>query len=84
MVGAESDVKAVEIAKENIRKTPAFNGSIEIRLQENKQFIFKNIVLPNDRFDFSVCNPPFHSSKEDALKGSIKKQRNLADRKKKE
>ena len=82
MVGAESDVKAVEIAKENIRKTPAFNGSIEIRLQENKQFIFKNIVLPNDRFDFSVCNPPFHSSKEDALKGSIKKQRNLADRKK--
>jgi 23S rRNA (adenine1618-N6)-methyltransferase len=47
MVGAESDVKAVEIAKENIARTPALKNTIEIRLQENKQFLFKNIVQPN-------------------------------------
>ena len=80
MVGAESDVKAVEIANENIERTRPLNGSIEIRLQENKQFLFKNIVLANDRFDFSICNPPFRSSREEALKGSLKKQRNLANR----
>jgi 23S rRNA (adenine1618-N6)-methyltransferase len=35
------------------------------------------MIQPNDSFDFSVCNPPFNSSKEEALKGSIKKHRNL-------
>ncbi len=77
MVGAESDAKAVEIAKKNIQRSKALNDRIEIRLQENKQFLFKHMIQPNDSFDFSVCNPPFHSSKEEALKGSIKKHRNL-------
>ena len=80
MVGAESDVKAVEIAKENIARTPALKNAIEIRLQEGKQFLFKNIVLPNEPFDFSVCNPPFHNSQAEALRSSFKKQRNLANR----
>ncbi len=78
MVGAESDAKAVEIAKKNIQRSKALNDRIEIRLQENKQFLFKHMIQPNDSFDFSVCNPPFHSSKEEALKGSIKKHQNLA------
>jgi len=77
MVGAESDAKAVEIAKKNIQRSKALNDRIEIRLQENKQFLFKHMIQPNDSFDFSVCNPPFHSSKEEALKGSIKKHQNL-------
>jgi len=80
MVGAESDVKAVEIAKENIARTPALKNTIEIRLQENKQFLFKNIVHPNEPFDFSICNPPFHNSQAEALKGSYRKQRNLGNR----
>ena len=80
MVGAESDVKAVEIAKENIARAPALKNTIEIRLQENKQFLFKNIVQPNEPFDFSICNPPFHSSQAEALKGSYRKQRNLGNR----
>jgi len=80
MVGAESDVKAVEIAKENIARTPALKNTIEIRLQENKQFLFKNIVHPNEPFDFSICNPPFHISQAEALKGSYRKQRNLGNR----
>jgi len=78
MVGAESDAKAVEIAKKNIQRSKALNDRIEIRLQENKQFLFKHMIQPNDSFDFSVCNPPFHSSKEEALKGSIKKHQNLS------
>ena len=28
-------------------------------------------------FDFTVCNPPFHTSKEDALRGSQRKLNNL-------
>ena len=79
MVGTESDAKAVEIAKENIQHTKALLDKVEIRHQEDKSFLFRNIIQPNERFDFTICNPPFHSSKEEALKGSLRKLKNLGD-----
>ena len=77
MVGTESDAKAVEIAKANIQHTKALLDKVEIRHQENKSFLFETIIQPNERFDFTICNPPFHSSKEEALKGSLRKFKNL-------
>ena len=77
MIGAESDAVAVKTACENMLLTNALKDKIEIRHQENKSFLFKNIIQPKELFDFSVCNPPFHSSKNEALKGSLKKQSNL-------
>ena len=84
MLGAESEIAAVKTARKNIQLTNALKDKIEIRHQENKSFLFKNIILPKEQFDFSICNPPFHSSKAEAIKGSLKKQKNLgnsADRK---
>ena len=78
MVGTESDVKATEIAMANIQHTKGLQDKIEIRHQENKSFLFKNIMQSNEQFDFTVCNPPFHSSREEALKGSLRKLKNLA------
>jgi 23S rRNA (adenine1618-N6)-methyltransferase len=77
MVGSECDENAVKIAKANISLTKSLKNKIEIRHQENKSFLFKNVIQPSDQFDFTVCNPPFHTSKEDALKGSQKKLNNL-------
>ncbi|SDB37120.1 23S rRNA (adenine1618-N6)-methyltransferase [Flavobacteriaceae bacterium MAR_2010_188] len=77
MVGAESDARAVEIANNNINGNKRLKDRVEIRLQKDKSFLFKNIIQPDEQFDFSICNPPFHSSKEEALKGSFKKIRNL-------
>ena len=77
MIGAESDAVAVKTASENMLLTTALKDKIEIRHQENKSFLFKNIIQPKEQFDFSVCNPPFHSSKNEALKGSLKKHSNL-------
>ncbi len=79
MVGTESDAKAVEIAKANIQHTKVLQDKIEIRHQEDKSFLFRNIIQPNERFDFTICNPPFHSSREEALKGSLRKLKNLGD-----
>ena len=45
------------------------------------RFIFKNIITPEDRFAFTICNPPFHNSKEEATKGSLRKVNNLSDTK---
>jgi len=77
MVGSECDENAVKIAKANISLTKSLKNKIEIRHQENKSFLFKNVIQTGEQFDFTVCNPPFHTSKEDALKGSQKKLNNL-------
>ena len=79
MIGAESDAVAVKTVSENMLLTNALKDKIEIRHQKNKSFLFNNIIQPKEQFDFSVCNPPFHSSKDEALKGSLKKQSNLVN-----
>jgi len=77
MVGSECDTKAVEIANANMQHTKTLKGNIEIRHQENKSFLFKNMIHSDEHFDFTVCNPPFHTSKEEALRGSQRKLNNL-------
>ncbi|MEW4924612.1 23S rRNA (adenine(1618)-N(6))-methyltransferase RlmF [Algibacter sp. 2305UL17-15] len=77
IVGTESDLKAVEIAKTNIKQTKALQEKVKIRHQDNKSFLLKNCIKPNEQFDFTVCNPPFHGSKEEALKGALRKRNNL-------
>jgi len=77
MVGTESDAKAKEIAIANMQHTKGLQDKVEIRHQENKSFLFKNIIQSHERFDFTVCNPPFHSSREEAVKGSLRKLKNL-------
>jgi len=85
MVGSESNKDAVKIANTNIQKTKYLSQKISIRLQPNKSFLFKEIILPNEKYDFTLCNPPFHISREDAIKVSKEKLNNLnpqSDRKK--
>jgi len=77
MVGTECDAKAVNIATINKQLTKALNDKVEIRHQENKGFLFKNVIKPEDSFDFTICNPPFHSSKDEAIKGSLRKLNSL-------
>ncbi len=77
MVGTESDAKAVEIARTNIKHTKALEDKVEIRHQENKSFLFKNMIRPEEQFDFTICNPPFHVSREEALRGTRRKLKNL-------
>ncbi len=52
-----------------------------MQLQTEPRFIFKNIILPEDKFSFTICNPPFHASQEEATKASLRKVNNLEDNK---
>jgi 23S rRNA (adenine1618-N6)-methyltransferase len=54
------------------------NDKIELRLQPESNAIFKGVIHDNDQFLFSICNPPFHSSKQEALRGNQRKNRNLS------
>ena len=83
MVGIESDLNAISIANINIQKTKELQDKVKILHQENKSFLFKNIIKADDKFDFLVCNPPFHNTKEEAIKGTLRKLNNLGDKTKK-
>jgi 23S rRNA (adenine1618-N6)-methyltransferase len=48
------------------------------RLQTDPQKVFVGIIQPEDRFDVTLCNPPFHSSLAQASDGSKRKLSNLA------
>lgn len=64
-----------------LRNNPQISQKISLQQQLQPRFIFKNIITANDRFAFTMCNPPFHNSAEAAAKGSSRKVSNLTSSK---
>lgn len=76
-VGTDIDEKAIQNCKKIIEQNPKLIEAISLQLQVNPRFIFKNIIEPEDKFTFTICNPPFHSSPEEAMKSTARKVNNL-------
>lgn len=74
-VGSEINAEALEAARSIIQKNE-LGTKIEIRLQTEKK-IFTGIIREDEKFHLSMCNPPFHASAEEALKGTERKWKNL-------
>lgn len=79
-VGTEIDELAVRAAKNIVAVNPVLKDGIEIRLQPIKSAIFKQVIHKGERFDLTICNPPFHASAEEAQAGSQRKVRNLGNK----
>jgi 23S rRNA (adenine1618-N6)-methyltransferase len=77
-VGSDIDKVSIENANRIIDSNELLQENIQIIAQVNKDKIFENIIGKNDRFDFTMCNPPFHKSKKDAKEGTQRKIRNLS------
>ena len=77
-IASEVNTEAITIAKKIIKDNPSLKGKVKFRIQKDENNIFKGIIKPKDKIDLSICNPPFHSSKKEALKGSMRKIRNLS------
>ncbi|MFO7721047.1 MAG: 23S rRNA (adenine(1618)-N(6))-methyltransferase RlmF [Gillisia sp.] len=77
MTGSDISLNSVNAAKANVTANPGLTNFIEIKHQQDPGKIFTGIVVPGAYFDFSMCNPPFHASAEEAKKGSLKKLKNL-------
>ena len=60
-----------------LKSNAALESRISLRLQHDKHKMFEGVVMPQEQFDVSVCNPPFHASAEDALRGTQRKIANL-------
>ena len=80
-IASDIDPKSIDSARKIIESNDILKNKIECRLQKNKNSIFKNILEKEDKIDLVICNPPFHSSKEDAQKSTLRKLRNLSDKK---
>jgi 23S rRNA (adenine1618-N6)-methyltransferase len=79
--GTDIDPVAIEAVNKIIELNPFLKSKIELRLQTKGTNIFKGIIQKNERFDLTVCNPPFHASAAEARTGTIKKLNNLKRKK---
>lgn len=80
-VGSDIDKRAVSSATNIAAMNPVLAAHLTFRLQNSSFHIFKGIVKPGELFDLTICNPPFHSSAEEAQAGSQRKVRNLSKQK---
>ena len=76
-VGTDIDENAIQNCKKIIENNPQLIDAISLQLQVESRFIFKNIITQEDKFAFTICNPPFHSSATEATKSSLRKVNNL-------
>ena len=80
-IGSDIDAKSIESATNIVNSNPTLEGKIACRLQENPKANFEGILNSEEKIDFTMCNPPFHSSTEEAEKGSRRKVKNLSGKK---
>ncbi|UXP30821.1 23S rRNA (adenine(1618)-N(6))-methyltransferase RlmF [Reichenbachiella agarivorans] len=80
-VGADIDSLAIRSAQQIIDQNSVLSGKIELRLQSNARSIFTGIIQKDERFDLTMCNPPFHASQAAAQAGSTRKLQNLKRKK---
>jgi len=77
-IGTDIDAVAIKSAQNIIKSNSVLAEKIECRMQPSINHIFDSILKPNEFFDVSICNPPFHASAEEAAAGSQRKNENLS------
>lgn len=75
--GSEVHPQALSSAQAIVNANPGLSRQIRLRRQKDPQAILSGIVHKNERYDATLCNPPFHDSAASARQGSERKRRNL-------
>ncbi|MFL5815709.1 MAG: 23S rRNA (adenine(1618)-N(6))-methyltransferase RlmF [Bdellovibrionia bacterium] len=65
-IGTDIDARALACAKTIADANADLKGALELRLQKTPGKIFEGVIKPGEKIDLSICNPPFHSSAEEA------------------
>lgn len=76
-IGSEIDPLAIRCAQNIVDANTVLQNTVQIRHQSSKTEIFNRIIHKEEKFDLTICNPPFHSSAAEAFAGSQRKVRNL-------
>tara|TARA_B110000285_G_scaffold143353_1_gene160178 strand:+ start:9428 stop:10390 length:963 start_codon:yes stop_codon:yes gene_type:complete len=80
-IGSDINPLSIESAQNIVNSNSSLKGKVECRLQKNPKNIFQGILGKAEKVDLTICNPPFHSSIEEAQKGTQRKTKNLSGKK---
>jgi len=77
-IGSDIDPKSIECAEQIVNANASLKGKVKCILKESPRTMFRGIIGEEDKIDITICNPPFHSSTEEAQEGTKRKVKNLS------
>lgn len=75
--GVDIDKEALNHATKIVNANSSIQNKIKLKHQTHPEYLFKTIVKSTDKFDLSICNPPFHATLKEARETAIRKLKNL-------
>ena len=76
-VASDVDPVSVKSARNIARSNKNLSDRIRVEHQQDNSCFFRHIIQETDRFALTLCNPPFHGSKQEAEAGTQRKWKNL-------
>ncbi len=80
-IGTDIDQGSLDSSEKIVHENKTLNGQVEFRLQTDPKDILFGAIRKEERIDLAICNPPFHSSQEEAQAGTLRKLSNLNQKK---
>ncbi|ABV89456.1 23S rRNA (adenine(1618)-N(6))-methyltransferase RlmF [Shewanella pealeana] len=77
-VGSDVDPLSIANAQQIFAGNSDIANKFSSRLQADSKHVFHGVIEANERFDLTLCNPPFHASLAEASEGTARKLKNLA------
>jgi 23S rRNA (adenine1618-N6)-methyltransferase len=79
-VGSETDERALRFGADLAAANRSVADQIELRFQPSALKSFTGVIRPGEVFHLSMCNPPFHASAAEATALTLRKRRNLGEK----
>ena len=76
-LATDIDKVSIQSVENIVNNNNILTGKITTKLQPNKNNIFVDIIQKDDKFDFTISNPPFHRSAKEATSSNKRKVENL-------
>lgn len=76
-LGTDIDEVSLTNAAAIAEANPALDEVLELRWQRTPQQLLRGVVRSPERFDATICNPPFHASLSAAKQGTHRKWKQL-------
>ncbi len=77
-LATDIDPVSVKAAKVIVKSNACLANQVKLQLQKDSNSIFHGMIKRKDRFDLTLCNPPFHASLAEAQEVNLRKRRNLS------